>query len=221
MNLRKIIVFSCLLSLLSFTKSEAKVRQKSFDATAQMTAGQLFLNQVDTVCLYLSTQNIVYVPHLTKDKDLDVDLVFLQGSYAADKERLKDFATRHIKAFQKALKERLEFYTPQIADEFDLNNDLAFIIKVGGEKKTYAQFKEGNWTWTKGEELTSRGEPLPTPAEEESKAECKENCPALVGKKPAQPVVQQPSPPQPSQTQSSSNSSPAVPFGENSQIKSL
>lgn len=218
MSLRKSIYLGFFLSVVALSGLEAKVRQKSFDATAQMTAGQLFLNQVDTVCLYLSTQNIVYVPHLTKDKDLDVDLVFLQGSYAADKERLKDFATRHIKAFQKALKERLEFYTPQIADEFDLNTDLTFIIKVGGEKKTFAQFKEGNWNWTRGEALTSRGEPLPTPAEEESKAACKENCPALVGKKPAQPVQQPSQPPQASQPQTSSET---VPFGENSQIKSL
>lgn len=181
---KSILVIS--LSLLVFAVSaEAKIQKKTFESNTTLTAGQLFLSQVDTISLYLTTQNVVYVPRLTKENQLQVDLVFLQRSLA-EKEGLQQFSVRHIQTFQKALKDRLELYTPELAKEFDVNQDIQFTIKVGRSGQSVALWRDGNWYWIKGEAMANppvpQGEPV-SQVIQEQEIGCKARCPALISKK--------------------------------------
>ncbi len=164
--MKKILFLNLVLLLLSF-QAEARIRKESMKESETMTAGKLFLNQVDTVCLYLSTERIFYVPKLKDNMRLEVTVTFLD-------EVDRDFVQRHARTFQKTLKERLEFYTPELAKEFDEQKDIAFTVQTGAEKRVLGRFEEGAWTWI--------GEEAPRVKKaEESLSDCKRKCPALIG----------------------------------------
>lgn len=175
-----------MLAFISFTfPTEAKMSQKTFSSAETMTAGKLFLNQIDTVCLYLATERIVYTPHLDPETlHLNMNLTLLDVNYQPVSDSLKNFVLRHIQTFNKTLKERLKFYTPELAKEFDAEMDVEFAIQVGPERKKVAHYKEGKWVWL------AQGAPasaVALPSEVQPKVEpaaidvspCKSKCPAL------------------------------------------
>lgn len=219
--MRMIPIYLVLAFSLFGLSAEAKISQGTFEGSTTLTAGQMFLNQVDTVALYLTTENVVYLPHITKEKDLLVDIVFVQRSLS-DQQALKDFALRNIKTFQKTLQERLEFYTPQIAKEFDVKRDVQFNIKVGQGATVAAQFKEGSWYWVKGEIEEPKSEPTPLSQntkeiekiKKEGWAENKSDCPALWTKsekvKPQPTSESQPSAEEPVPVQTQETPAPAA-----------
>ena len=150
----------------------AKMTPTTFNAGESLTSGKLFLNQVDTVSLYLSTEKIVYVPRLTQDLHLSVSLTLLSMSFGSDAAEMEKFVTRHIHVFNKTLKERLEFYAPQLAKEFDPNQDVDFVVKVGAEQKSVATWQGGEWKW------------IDASKKQNSVAEVgsdKKKCPAMIG----------------------------------------
>lgn len=165
--MKKVLCAGWIVLALSF-QAEARIRKETLKESETMTAGKLFLNQVDTVCLYLSTERIIYVPKLKNELKLEVTVTFLD-------EADRDFILRHTKTFQKTLKERLEFYTPQLAKEFDEQKDIAFTVQTGADRRPVGQFDEGTWIWI-GEEGGHR-----TRKTEEPLSDCKRKCPALIG----------------------------------------
>lgn len=174
-------LFMALLAALFSTPSKvfARLQAKAFDEKTSLTAGQLFLNQVDTVSLYLKTANVVYVPRLTESKKLSVELILLGRLSAGEQDGIKSLAMRHINTFNKTLKERLEFFTPELAKQFDPKSDVAFRIQAGAKKEPVAVWENGSWNWIK---VVNSAAPL----SEEPVAEknCKKKCPALLTHKP-------------------------------------
>lgn len=159
----------------------ARLQADAFDEKTELTAGQIFLNQVDTVALYLKTANVVYVPRLTGEKKLSVELVLLGRRPAATQEGIRELAMRHIRTFNKTLKERLEFYTPKLANDFDFKNDVAFRVVLGAKKETVARWENGEWRWVMPATsalATARVAPENSPTSK------KEKCPALIKPKP-------------------------------------
>lgn len=185
--MKKVILLMVLLVVLAFP-TEAKIRPETFSSAETLTAGKLFLNQIDTVCLYLATERIVYTPDLDPETlHLRMNLTLLDLAYQPQSEQLKNFVLRHIKTFNKALKGRLEFYTPELAKEFDAQQDVEFFIQVGPERKKVAHFKEDKWIWLAQTTPTPSASPVEItealPTKEEPAAvdlsECKKKCPAL------------------------------------------
>jgi len=132
--------------LFSAQGAEARMTSGTFNAGEKVTAGKLFLNQVDAVSLYLTTERVVYVPKLTSDLRLHVELTLL-GMSADNQEALRSFVMRHVSTFNKTLRERLEYQTPALAKEFDPEKDVQFSIHVGTNKKKVATWAEGQWMW--------------------------------------------------------------------------
>lgn len=151
----------------------AKMTPATFNAGESLTSGKLFLNQVDTVSLYLTTERIIYVPRLTEGLHLNVGLTLLGMSFGSDAAEMEKFVTRHIHAFNKTLKERLEFYAPQLAKEFDPNQDVDFVVKVGADQKSVATWQGGEWKWIDTLKEQTRV----------SEGRSKKKCPALIGTK--------------------------------------
>lgn len=167
------------------SKAFARLSAKAFNEKTSLTAGQLFLNQVDTVSLYLKTANVVYVPRLTEAKKLSVELVLLGRLSAGEQADIKSLAMRHIHTFNKTLKERLEFYTPKLAKDFDFKKDVTFRILVGAKKEPVALWQEGEWNWIKrvssvAPKSAPKSAEAPLPGEPAAEKDCKKKCPALL-----------------------------------------
>lgn len=184
--------------LLAAFSAHARIQKETFNAGEQLTAGKLFLNQVDAVSLYLSTQRIVYVPHLTDEMKLDVNLTLLGDKLTANRDQMKNLVTRHIKTFNKTLMERLQYYTPQLAKEFKPMEDVSFVIKTGSEKETVATWKGGEWKWLTASVGTAtpvavqiKEVAAPAP-QKRGKDSCKKKCPALIGGGDEEEVTEQP-----------------------------
>ncbi|MDP2600010.1 MAG: hypothetical protein Q8P84_04660 [Deltaproteobacteria bacterium] len=182
---KKILLTIC-LALVSVS-AHARIQKETFNAGEQLTAGKLFLNQVDAVSLYLSTQRIVYVPRLTDDMRLGMSLTLLGEKLTANRAQMQELVTRHINTFNKTLMERLQYYTPQLAGEFKPMEDVEFVIQTGSGKKAVATWKGGEWKWL----TASVGTAAPVAAQIEEvaapqpqkngKDSCKKRCPALIG----------------------------------------
>src|SRR3989338_927060 len=136
-----------LLLVLSLAPAHAKVRKETFKKAKPLTEGQLFLSQVDTICLYLTTPNVVYTPKLEENHQLKVTITFLDVSEESHSESLRVFTLRHIETFKKTLKERMEFYTPEMEKEFDFETDIEFFIQMGADRQRIARYSEGKWFW--------------------------------------------------------------------------
>lgn len=171
--------FAMLLGVLSLAvlPAEARISKGKFNATESITAGKLFMAQVDMVSLYLSTDHVVYVPRLTEVLKLRVNLTLLGMGFGQDQKAMQDFVMRHISSFNKTLVERLSFYTPELARDFNPNEDVEFLIQVGPERKSIAVWRGGAWTWANGKE-----EKISELLEKPGKP-CKRRCPALLKKK--------------------------------------
>ncbi len=157
----------------------AKISKSEFKSSERLTAGQLFMNQVDIVSLYLSTDHVIYVPRLTPDRTVRITITFLGMNFGGDEKGLQDFATRHINTFNSTLQERLAYYTPELAKEFKPEEDLEFIIQVGEERKVVGAWTKGAWVWTSEKGV----EEVQKVLSEESKSTCRRKCPALIQKK--------------------------------------
>lgn len=184
-----LFVFGFLFFMGAFSgPMDAKLPNKIFKSEEKVTAGQLFLNQVDTVCLYLGTERLVYVPNLTADRHLNVAMNFVDFSSKSNLEPLQGLTLRHIETFNKTLKERLDFYTPRLAEEFNPNEDVTFVVNIGVDRKKVAEWKQGTFQWIGGAE-TEAPVVSPTPTPETKATPVKEEdsscatCPALVGEK--------------------------------------
>lgn len=155
----------------------SQVRDKTFADAEPMTAGKLFLDQVDKVSLYLSTDRIVYTPRLEKEMKLKVTITLLGTVYQGPTQKLREFVLRHIGTFNKTLTERLEYYTPELAKEFDADRDVSFLIQVGADRHKIASFESERWMWlARASAPQSRTEGAPSA--------CRQHCPALIKKKP-------------------------------------
>lgn len=182
--MRKVILW--ILAVVAFASlAEAKMSQKTFSSAETLTAGKLFLNQIDTVCLYLATERIVYTPSLDPDTlHLNMNLTLLDVAYQPGSDSLKNFVLRHVRTFNKTLKERLKFYTPELAKEFNAEEDVEFAIQVGPERKKLAHYKEGKWVWlAQGAPAAAAAAPIEIRPKLEPAAldvsPCKSKCPAL------------------------------------------
>ena len=188
--MKKYFMICAAVFLISFSV-EARMQKETFNSGETLTAGKLFLNQVDAVSLYLSTQRIVYVPRLTEAMQLNVSLTLLGNAAATDRETLQKLVTRHINTFNKTLVDRLEYYTPQLAKEFKPMEDVTFVVQSGSEKETVATWKGGEWKWLAAgsaapaaTQTAPQAEPQVTPQEvvpQPEKKSCKKRCPALIG----------------------------------------
>lgn len=175
MNLFRKMFLGCLLGFLVIATAEAKISKSDFNAAEPMTSGKLFMNQVDTVSLYLSTDHIVYAPRLTDDFHVRIAVTLLGLSFNDDQKAMEDFLNRHVTTFNDTLKERLNYFTPQIAKDFDADSDLEFVIQVGEERKSVGLWKNGKWIW--GE---NKPEEIQAMLETENKTSSKKQCPALL-----------------------------------------
>lgn len=191
MNLFRTLVLGVTLVGMAGSMAQAKISKSQFNSSETMTSGKLFMNQVDTVSLYLSTDHIVYAPRLTNDMHVRIALTLLGLSFNNDQKAVEDFVGRHVATFNKTLIERLEYFTPQIAKDFNPDNDIEFVIQVGDDQKPVGVWKAGKWTWgeTKPEEVQQL-------LDTEGKTASKKKCPALVKTKteetPAPAVVETP-----------------------------
>lgn len=174
------LVLIVALSLGFLGQAEAKIRKETLNSNEPMTAEKLFLNQVDTVCLYLATERIVYVPKLKEDMKLAVTITFLDVVEVSPSDKLRNFFLRYVHTFQKTLKERMGIYTPELAKEFDEKKDIAFTIQAGGEHRPVAQVAEGEWFWLEAAQSSNASG---TPAASDAVCDCKRKCPAWKGAK--------------------------------------
>ena len=62
------------VGLLAANIAVAKVSQSDFNSSETVTAGKLFMSQIDIVSLYLSTDHVVYVPRLTDDLRIRISM---------------------------------------------------------------------------------------------------------------------------------------------------
>lgn len=182
--MKKVIFTLWLITFALVDLAIARIQDKTFASGEAMTAGKLFLNQVDTVCLYLSTDRIVYEPRLQDDMTLDVTITLLEVADSRPSEPLRKFIMRHIKTFNKTMTERLEFYAPELAKEFNPQQDVRFLIQVGLARKKLASYQTGEWQWL---QVASSAQPakskpvVPSQSAKESPPvdTCKAQCPAL------------------------------------------
>lgn len=197
----RLFIFSSLFMGLAI---QARVSDQTLAQPVPMTAEKLLLQQVDTVCLYLSTSHIVYVPeYQSENKRFLIKIALLDITTEMNHGQLRKFVLRHIEAFQKELKKRLNFYAPELAAEFNEQEDLRFLIQRGAEKKTIGRFENNvlNWYEDRSEAPAAAESQATEVAEEESvpatpvealePSDCKKRCPALVGHsvKKEEPVV--------------------------------
>lgn len=174
-GMKKTLTGALLLAVLALPSAVfARLEPRAFDEKTSLTAGQLFLNQVDTTALYLKSANVVYVPRLTGEKKLSVELVLLGRLVERGEAGIRNLAMRHINTFNKTLKERLEFYTPTLAKGFDFKSDVGFRILLGAKKEPAALWENGEWRWVKPALATARA------ASESPPTSKKEKCPALL-----------------------------------------
>lgn len=178
--MKKPFIFILLaLNFCFLADASARIREETLKKGETLTTEKLFLNQVDTLCLYFATDRIAYVPKLLDNEQLQVSMTLLDLSFEPQSESLKNFVLERIQTFNKALKERLTMYTPELAKEFDANEDVSFVISSGPEKKKVAEYAQETWAWVggRGAKVTSN----PTSAKEELPVgdDCKEKCPAL------------------------------------------
>ncbi|MDO8518956.1 MAG: hypothetical protein Q7T11_02190 [Deltaproteobacteria bacterium] len=186
------------IGFLTVSVAEARMQTDTFNSGEQLTSGKLFLNQVDTVSLYLSTPKIVYVPRLTKEMQLKMTLTLLGNSFSGNKKGWQNLVLRHIKTFNKTLMERLEYYTPELAKQFNPETDVEFEIKTGADRDTVATWSQGQWHWVKASgvvgavvpvaavatntaEEPSLSQPQTEISSEEQPAPAKKRCPAMIG----------------------------------------
>ncbi|MBI4224346.1 MAG: hypothetical protein HY609_05385 [Deltaproteobacteria bacterium] len=167
----------------------AQMRDRTFATAEPMTAGKLFLDQVDKVSLYLSTDRIVYTPRLEREMQLKVTITLLSTAYRGPTQELRQFVLRHVRTFNKTLTERLKFYTPELAKEFDAERDVSFLIQIGADRQKIAAVESGKWQWLGGSarqapERRLRVVEQPWPKPEAETSACKKSCPALIKKKP-------------------------------------
>ena len=185
------LFLASLLFLTLSDKAYAELTAETLQAAQTLTAKQILLQQIDTISLYLQTENIVYVPKYREKDPIQIKIFFLKksGSPAGD---FRDLALRHVGAFQKALKERLAIYTPELAQQFDADSDLEFLIHVGTKRKMVAQVLKGKWVSEKGiyvVETEANPSEKTTPVDpkevfaEESKETPEKKCPAMIGSK--------------------------------------
>src|SRR3989344_3481780 len=134
MRLSKAFIGLC-VGLLLAQIATAKVSQRDFNSSQSVSAGKLFMSQVDIVSLYLSTDHVVYVPRLTDDLRIRVSMTLLGFSFGNDQAALEEFVTRHISTFNTTLSERLNYYTPAIGRTFSAKEDVEFNVQIGPERK--------------------------------------------------------------------------------------
>ncbi|MDO8526884.1 MAG: hypothetical protein Q7T03_04250 [Deltaproteobacteria bacterium] len=189
----RLLVVAGILFCVGFCWSRAgtaKISRQAFESPQKMTAGQLLLNQVDAVSLYLTTEKIVYVPRIREDQKLYVSLTLLGISFGDDRRAMQEYIQRHINAFNKALSERLKFYTPELAREFDPKEDVEFVVKNGAEGTPIATWKNGQWTWSEtGKPIAVFQSDSPAGSPE---VRVKKRCPALIGSATATSVLPDP-----------------------------
>lgn len=176
--------FLLALSLTAALSAQVQI----FDEPEAMTAGKLFLDQVDKVSLYLSTDRIVYTPRLQEGAQLHMTITLLEFQAEPRSEALQDFILRHVGTFNKTLTERLKLYTPDLAREFNAKRDVSFLIQIGPDRQKIAAVQNGKWEWLKTKTAagtpTKRVRMVVRPASKPEISECKKNCPALLKKKP-------------------------------------
>lgn len=189
-SLFKAVLMSGMLVSVAIT-ARAELSAEALGTPKTMTAKQILLQQIDTVSLYLQTENIVYLPQYRESESIQIKIFFLKkgGKLSGD---FRDFALRHVKAFQTGLKERLNIYTPELAQTFNGDTDLEFEIYAGTNRKLIAQVTKGSWISAKGvyvveadPQLTEKATPVDPEKvyEEESQEQEQEkpSCPAMVG----------------------------------------
>lgn len=190
----KLILTLLVFSLGIVSSLEARISSESLKEGETLTGEKILLNQVDTVCLYLSTNTIIYVPKLTKEKKVNVTLTLLGSLGSQEQKSLENLLLRHIQTFNKTLKERLEFYAPKLAKELDPAQDIEFAIQAGTQKKLIATWKRGTLYWSAPHEVSQARvvqTPEPLKTEEAPQEEpTKKRCPALVGGKKSQETSQ-------------------------------
>ena len=174
MRIQRILILTLLVSFFFSGVAEAKLSKKGFDNTEKTTSGNIFMTQVDIVSLYLSTNNIVYVPQLTEDYTLRVHMNLLGLPFGNDREKTEEFVGRHVQVFSKTLADRIGYFSPKMAKTFKAEEDIEFIVQVGTEQKPIGIWQKGVWHW-EGE-----GEGFKQALENRS-ASCKKKCPALWG----------------------------------------
>lgn len=141
-SLAFLLLFSCSVA------ARAELKAEALETRQTLTAKQILLQQIDTVSLYLQTENIVYVPKYREKDPILLKIFFLKKEKGTSGE-FRDLGLRHVKAFQNGLKERLSIYTPELAASFDAVTDLEFEIYAGTDRKKVAQVTKGEWTSAK------------------------------------------------------------------------
>lgn len=183
--------FLVLLLLCSFSvAARAELKAEALETKQTLTSKQILLQQIDTVSLYLQTENIVYVPKYREKDPIQVKIFFLKKEKGSSGE-FRDLALRHVRAFQSGLKERLSIYTPELASSFNGGTDLEFEIFAGTDRKKVAQVTKGEWISAKGVHLVEVApkssvkaapvDPKQVYEEESRDVPEKKKCPAMIG----------------------------------------
>ncbi len=87
---------------------------------------------------------------------------------------------RHIETFKKTLKERMKFYIPDMAKEFDFEKDVEFFIQMGANRQRIARYTDGKWFWV---EASGEKRVYKEAKPQTGLSECKKKCPAMIGSK--------------------------------------
>jgi len=180
MQFKKSVLITLAFLVFSVPAAKAKISKRQLGASESVTAGKLFMSQVDTVSLYLSTDHIVYVPRLTQDLKVRATMILLGLSFGNDQKALEEFVNRHVTVFNKTLVERLEYYTPSLAKNFKPETDVEFVVQIGPDRKPAGVWRGGNWIWG-----TEEGQDVTEVLETDRKI-CKKKCPALLKSKKTQ-----------------------------------
>lgn len=190
--IRVLFILSFLIGLSEF--GYAEVKDIDLSKKIVVTEGQLLMNQVDIVSLYLSsTKEVAYEPEEIWGGKIRIDVVVLNGGLLADDVKLEEYVSRQIVIFKSELAKRLELNSPSVAKNFNSDRDLFFVINKGIDRVKVAEVADGQWRWMEGGKgVVVKGVDNPVAGEKivlsdgssagpDARWDC--NCPAAVGKK--------------------------------------
>jgi len=145
----KRMLFTFVMVFVVFVSCRAFADMSSVDLNNKvvLTEGAVLLSQVDAVSLYLTSNRIAYAPRLTVDKKIEVEVTVLSKRLIDNSVQMQSFVLRGIKTFISVLKDRLPTYAPSIAQSFDENEDIIFVVDAGAGRVPVARWYAGKWTW--------------------------------------------------------------------------
>lgn len=158
------------------SSAQAAIRQADLKKKVVVTEQAALLQQVDTVSLYLTSPRVSLAPRL-KGEVIEVEATVLDPALSAKPAKAKEFVARLIETFISTLAERLPVYAPDIAERFDREKDVRFIVNAGKARAPVGVWEGGGWQPSASAALPAAAEAPATAAAAAPEEEVKESPP--------------------------------------------